>query len=95
MFIRIEKQKTTHIRTSKLGKAHIYVREKSIAVLRCDNCGEIFARDKGSMDPKRLSNKYFHCCTNCNSKHFAQQKGAERKTIWDTPASSLKTIGRI
>lgn len=95
MFIRIEKEKTLHTRTSKLGHEHSYYREKSVVVFRCDNCGEIFTRDRGKIEPKRLSNKYFHCCSNCNSKQFAQKKGVERKKIWDMPASSLKPIGRI
>jgi hypothetical protein len=95
MFIRMDKEQTSYTRVSKLGQEHEYFREKSVAVFRCDNCGEIFTRDRGSIDPKRLNNNYFHCCSNCDSKRFAQKKGVERKKIWDLPASSLKTIGRI
>jgi hypothetical protein len=54
-----------------------------------------FKRLKGSMDPKRLSNNYFHCCADCNSKKFAQRKGVERKKIWDMPASSTLPINRF
>lgn len=95
MFIRIDKQRTQHTRASKLGDQHTYYRDKSVVVFRCDNCGEMFTRDRGRVDPKRLNNNYFHCCDKCDSKRFAQKKGVERKKVWDLPASSLKTIGRI
>jgi hypothetical protein len=35
-----------------------------------------------------MSNNYFHVCSNCDAKRFAQRKGIERKKIWDMPASS-------
>lgn len=95
MFIDLEYLKTEHSRTSKLGKEHKYIRVKTIAVFRCDNCKVIFRRDKGSIDPKRLSNNYFHCCNGCDSKRFAQKKGAERRTIWDMPVSSLDDISQL
>jgi hypothetical protein len=47
------------------------------------------------MSPKRLSNNYFHCCQHCNAKKFAQKKGAEKRTIWDRPASSLDDISQL
>jgi hypothetical protein len=47
------------------------------------------------MDPKRISNNYFHVCTNCDSKKFAQKKGIEKKQIWDMPASSELPVGRL
>lgn len=95
MFIKIDIEKTIHERTSKLGNKHQYERKKSIVVLRCDNCKELFTRPKGSMDPARLSNNYFHVCKNCDSKRFAQKRGVERKHIWDTPVSSLDDISRL
>ena len=95
MFIRIDKVKTEHTRRSKLGHEHSYYREQSVVVLRCDSCSEIFTRPKGKMDPKRLNNRYFHCCSHCDAKRFAQNKGIEKKQIWDLPASSLKPVGRI
>jgi hypothetical protein len=95
MFIRIDKVKTQHTRKSKLGEEHCYFRECSIAILRCDCCSEIFARPKGSMDPKRLNNRYFHVCNNCDAKRFAQNRGVEKTQSWDLPASSLKPIGKI
>ena len=95
MYLREETEQTTYIRASKLGKEHSHTRTKRIIVFRCDNCGEIFKRDRASMSPKRLSNNYFHCCANCDSKKFAQKKGADRRTIWNKPASSLDDISKL
>lgn len=87
MFLKTEKQLNQYIRLSKSGKEHTYNRKKTIAVFRCDNCDSIFTRDLKHIDRKRLSNNYFHCCSNCDSKRFAQRKGVEQKKIWDMPAS--------
>ena len=95
MFIDIKYEETVYSRLSKLGKEHSYVRKKTVAVFRCDNCKEVFRREKGKIDPKRLSNNYFHCCNRCDSKRFAQKKGAERRTIWDMPVSSLNDVSQL
>lgn len=95
MFLKEETEKYQHQRVSKLGKVHDYVREKTVAVFRCDNCGEIFRRDRAKMSPKRLNNNYFHVCVNCNAKKFAQRKGIEKKHIWDMPASSLNDVSKL
>lgn len=95
MFIGLEQIKKQYRRLSKLGVEHIYERKKTVAVLRCDNCGETFTRDRGSMNPVRLSNNYFHVCSKCDPKRFAQKKGAERKIIWDKPVSSLDDISKL
>jgi len=95
MFIKIVSEQTKYLRSSKLGTEHSYTRTKSLAVLRCDNCGELFNRPIERISPKRLNNNYFHCCTNCDSKKFAQKKGAERRTIWNMPASSMADISRL
>jgi hypothetical protein len=95
MYLREELQTVSYTRTSKLGKEHTYFRKKTLVIFRCDSCREIFSRDRANMSPKRLSNNYFHCCSNCDSKKFAQSKGAERRTIWDKPASSLDDISRL
>ncbi len=95
MFINTETEVCSYTRTSKLGQSHAYNRTRTYALFRCDNCGELFKRLKGSMDPKRLNNNYFHCCDNCDSKRFAQKKGAERRTIWDLPVSSDLDISRL
>lgn len=95
MFIREYKQKSHHVRVSKTGKEHQYHRTSTMVVLRCDNCGTEFERSRGSMDPKRLNNNYFHVCSNCDAKTFAQKKGVERKQIWNMPASSDMPISNI
>lgn len=95
MYLREETITTVYKRKSKLGVDHEYLRNKTIIVFRCDNCSEIFRRDRAKMSPRRLSNNYFHCCSICDPKKFAQKKGAERRTIWDKPASSLDDISRL
>jgi hypothetical protein len=87
MFLRKKNKKTTYFRKSKNGIEHSYTRTKTVAELRCDNCDEIFYRELKKIQSKRLSNNYFHCCSDCDSKRFAQRKGVERKKIWDMPAS--------
>jgi len=95
MFIREFQKETRHVRKSKAGKEHVYTREKTIVVLRCDSCNVEFNRARGSMDPKRLSNNYFHVCSNCNAKTFAQKKGVERKQMWNLLASSDVPISKL
>ena len=74
--------------------AHEYYRRKTVAVFRCDNCDSEFTRDLKNMDHRRLSNNYFHVCSNCDAKKFAQRKGVERKQIWDMPASTELPVGK-
>jgi len=95
MFLGEFEVKTRHTRLSKNGKIHTYTGKKRIAKLRCDNCEEEFTRERGSMNPKRLNNNYFHVCSNCDSKVFAQKKGIERKQIWDMPASMDIPISKL
>ena len=95
MYIREFKKQTRHIRKSKMGKEHAYKREQTICVFRCDSCDVEFERTRGSMDPKRLSNSYFHVCKNCDSKVFAQKKGVERKHVWDMSVSSGLDISKL
>lgn len=95
MLVNTEYQVTTYTRKSKLGIEHSYSRRKTILILRCDSCGETFQRSKGSMDPNRISNSVYHVCKNCNAKKFAQEKGVEKRHIWDMPVSSLKTLGQL
>lgn len=87
MFLREFKQRNTYVRTSKTGQCHNYYREKTLAIFACDNCGNEFSRDLKHIDRKRLSDNYFHVCSECDAKRFAQRKGVERKKIWDMPAS--------
>lgn len=74
---------------------HTYMRKKSVLVFRCDCCQDVFKRDKGNMDPKRISDNYYHVCSDCDAKKFAQSKGVEARRVWDMPASSLKTLGQL
>ena len=94
MFLRKHRTKNAYTRVSKLGTSHEYYRYKTVAVLRCDNCDKEFNRDLKHMDAKRLSNNYFHVCSECDPKRFAQRKGVEQKKIWDMPASTDLPVGR-
>lgn len=95
MFIKEYTKKSTHVRKSKLGAEHSYTRNQTIAVFKCDSCDTEFKRLRGSMDPKRLSNNYFHVCKNCDAKIFAQKKGVEKKQMWNLPASSDIPISKL
>jgi Zn finger protein HypA/HybF involved in hydrogenase expression len=95
MFLRTRIEESQYVRRSKNGAEHTYSRKKTVAVFRCDNCNEEFGRDLKHMDHKRLSNNYFHCCPNCDTKRFAQRKGVEQKKIWDMPASSDLPVGKF
>ena len=95
MFLKIENQENQYVRYSKCGQEHTYKRKKTVAVFRCDNCDNIFLRDLKHIDRKRLSNNYFHCCSNCDAKRFAQRKGVEQKKIWDLPASTELPVSKF
>jgi len=95
MFLNEITERNRYVRKSKTGVEHAYYRDKKHVVLRCDCCLIEFSRPKGSMDPKRLSNSYFHVCKNCDSKKFAQEKGVERRTVWNMKADSLIDISLL
>jgi hypothetical protein len=95
MLLKTRKVTTTHTRNSKLGVSHHYSRTKTIAVIQCDHCKAVFERDRGHMDPRRLSNDYFHVCAACNPKQFAQRRAADRRRLWDMPVDSDLDISRI
>jgi hypothetical protein len=95
MFIKSHQKKRSFTRESKLGKNHIYWREYTVLLFRCDNCSQLFERERGSMNPNRINNHYFHCCSSCDPKKFAQRKGIERRTIWDKPVSSTADISKL
>lgn len=95
MLIAQKKVTTTYKRLSKLGKVHEHSRTKVVLELRCDECGAIFERDQCKVDTKRRSNAYFHVCSDCDAKRFAQRKGVERRFIWDKPASSADDISKL
>lgn len=88
MIIETKRVTTQYKRDSKLKNAHPYSRTKTVIVIQCDNCKSLFERLQGTMDRKRINNDYFHVCPNCNPKQFAQQKGVDRRTIWNLPVNS-------
>ena len=95
MFIKEFTISKRHERNSKLGKPHEYWRTSTMVVLRCDSCDKEFTRNRGSMNPNRINNNYFHVCRECDSKRFAQKMGITRKQIWDMPASSDLDISKL
>jgi len=95
MFLGEYTLKKRHERISKHGKVHAYYRDLTMVQLRCDSCGSEFDRPRGSMDPKRLSNNYFHVCGNCDAKRFAQKRGVTAKKVWSMSASSDMPIGKL
>tara|TARA_B100000073_G_scaffold331260_1_gene320504 strand:- start:1863 stop:2150 length:288 start_codon:yes stop_codon:yes gene_type:complete len=95
MFIKEYLIDTWYMRKSKLGNNHSYSRKKTMVILRCDSCDREFTRPRGTMDPKRLSNNYFHVCENCDAKTFAQKKGVDKRKVWKLTASSNIPIGKI
>lgn len=95
MYLTTESESTKFQRVSKKGIKHTYTRNKTVVVLQCDNCDVLFRRDLQKMNRKRLSNNYFHVCSACDAKKFAQRKGVEQKKIWDMPASTLLPIGKF
>lgn len=95
MIIETKKIPVKHTRVSKLGVEHPYLRLKTVVVIRCDNCDDQFERDLSKMDHRRLNNSYFHVCPNCDSKRFAQKKGAERRSLWDSTVDKDIDISRF
>lgn len=95
MYLNSKVQENQYVRRSKLGLEHHYTRRKTIAVFQCDNCDNEFERELKNVQSKRLSNNYFHCCPNCDSKRFAQRKGVEHKKIWSMSTDVDIPIGKI
>ena len=95
MYIGTEFRINQHMRTGKCGKTHSYSRKVTVVLFKCDCCQGVFNREKGSMDPKRLNNNFYHVCGDCDPKKFAQLKGVEARKVWDMPVSSLKTLDQF
>ena len=95
MFIETRRVSSVYTRPSKLGKTHEYTRSRQVAVFRCDNCDRIFDRDLGHMDRRRLNDNYFHVCSHCDAKRFAQKKGVERRRIWSMSVDADIDISKI
>jgi hypothetical protein len=95
MYLGETEQLSRHVRTSKLGKQHPYTRKLKVVNLRCDCCGSEFQRERGKMDPNRLNNNFFHVCSNCDAKKFAQKRGVEKRKMWNLTASSSRPISSL
>ena len=95
MLIQTKKVTTTYTRLSKFDKTHTYTRTKTVLVLQCDNCSATFEREQGKMNRQRASRDYYHVCSNCNPKQFAQKRGVERRKIWNLSADSDIDISKI
>lgn len=95
MLIQVKKITTQYTRASKLENTHTYTRTKTVAVIQCDSCLQIFERDQGKMNRQRISKDYYHVCSNCNPKQFAQKRGVERRRIWSLSADSDIDISKI
>ena len=95
MFIETKKIRVEYTRASKLKNAHPYSRTQSWLVFQCDCCGARFERAQSRMDPKRKDNRYYHVCSNCDAKRFAQKRGVDRRRLWDLSVSSETELGRI
>lgn len=95
MYLGQEYQHHLHHRKSKCGTVHAYTRQKTVLIFKCDCCQASFKRDRGRMDPHRLTNNYYHVCGDCNAKKFAQSKGVEARMVWNMPVSSLKTLDQF
>lgn len=95
MFVQIKKVTTTYTRISKFNKTHTYTRTRTVIVLECDVCHSQFEREQGKMNSKRTNGDYYHVCSNCNQKQFAQKRGVERRKIWNLSADSDIDISKI
>jgi hypothetical protein len=88
MLIETKKITTEYTRVSKSNKLHTYTRTKTLVVIQCDNCQSLFEREQGKMSRQRISSNYYHVCSTCDSKRFAQKRGVERRKIWSLSADS-------
>ena len=88
MFIETKKINSEYTRISKLGITHTYSRIKTVAIFICDNCNNMFNRNLGNIDYRRMNNGYYHVCSNCDQKQFAQKKSIERRQIWNLPVNT-------
>jgi hypothetical protein len=95
MILETKQSETNYTRTSKLGVRHHYTRSKTLVLIQCDNCKSTFERELGKMDHRRLSNNYFHVCSGCDAKRFAQKVGVHNRNFWNIPADSDVDISKF
>lgn len=84
MLVKIFQVSVEFLRPSKNGVPHKYYRNRSMALLKCDCCGNTFERRASEMDYRRLTTKHLHVCSLCNPKKFAQKKAVESRNFWNT-----------
>ena len=89
MFLRTEQKVQYFMRKGKKGQQHPYKRKKTLCVFECDNCHAEFIRDKGQVDPKRLSDEYSHVCPKCEPKRFAQKAGVKQRKKLNLTVDSM------
>ena len=95
MFVREDIITKSYMRKSRKGKFHPYTRKRTMIVFKCDSCAEDFTREKGKVDPRRLSNNYFHVCPKCDPKRFAQKRGVEKRLVWNMSVSTDTPISKL
>lgn len=65
---KIKLREETFYRKSSKGKEFKYTRKKQIALLKCDNCNEVFERDVHEISISRRNNECKHFCNKCNAR---------------------------
>ena len=95
MFVKTKQVSTQYTRNRRLEKPLTYTRTKTVVVLACDQCRIVFERDLGKMDHRRLTDEYTHVCPNCDQKRFAQNKGVERRRLWNMSVDTDIDVTKI
>ena len=95
MFKRTERKIQYFLRKGKKGQHPTYKRKKTLVVFQCDNCHVEFQRDKGKVDPKRLTDDYTHVCPKCDPKRFAQKQGVRQRKKLNMRIDSMIDITSI
>jgi hypothetical protein len=84
MLIKLYQTQIEYSRPSKHGTDHKYYRNRNMALLKCDCCGNAFERRVSEIDHRRLTTKHLHVCSTCDPKKFAQKKAVESRNFWNT-----------
>ena len=95
MFKRTERKIQYFLRKGKKGQHHTYKRKKTLVVFQCDSCHEEFMRDKGKVDPKRLTDDYTQVCPTCDPKRLAQKQGVKQRKKLNLRIDSMIDITSI
>jgi hypothetical protein len=95
MFLETKKIVVQYARKSSRGVEHAYSRTKTMAVLKCDCCLFVFERELGKMNHRRVNDNFYHVCSKCNPKKFAQARGVENRRLWNLPVDSDLKINKL